>query len=131
MTSFKDFDESKIVEYSLEELKGFVNEIEMMKSVVNQKMCDELAKELKKESFDIYSRRGERKIRKISIKYSGSLVGAESFLKIINTEIKKRERYEEELRYSGRSVKNQSKMSEEEFLQKEQDKTTAYRSKIE
>lgn len=131
MTSFKDFDESKMVEYSLEELKGFVNEIEMMKSVINQKMSDELAVELKKDSFDIYSRRGERIIKKISSKYTGSIIGAESYLKIIDAEIKKREQFEEELRYSGRSVKRHKELSEEEFLQKEQDKTTAYRSKIE
>lgn len=131
MTSFKDFDESKMVEYSLSDLKGFVNEIEMMKSVISQKMNDELSEELKRESFDIYSRRGEKKIKKISSKYTGSLVGAESYLKIIDAEIKKREQHEEELRYSGRSLKRHNEMSEDEFLQKEQDKTTAYRSKIE
>lgn len=130
MTKFRDFDESKMVDYTLEELKGFVGEIEMMKSVINQKIADEIAKEVADESFDVYSNRGSKKIRNISKKYSGSIAGADSYLEIINDEIKKREQYEEELKYSGKSVRKKE-ISQEEFLQKEQDKTWAYRSKIE
>lgn len=131
MSGFKDFDETKIVDYSLDELKGFVNEIEMMQSVINQKLADELAVELKKDSFDIYSRRGERMVKKISKKYIGSLVGADSYLEILNDEIAKREQYEEQMRYSGKRVGKKEELSEEDFLQQEQDKTWAYRSKIE
>lgn len=131
MAKFKDFDESKIVDYSLDDLKGFVSEIEMMKSVINQKLADEIANEFKDVRFDIYSSRGTRKIKNISKKYAGSLTGADSYLRTIKDEIKKREQYEEELRYSGRSVKKHKEISTEEFLKKEEDKTWAYRSKIE
>lgn len=131
MVKFKDFNEENMADYTLENLKSFVGEIEMMKSVIHEKISAEIAQELKKDSFDIYSRRGIKKVKEITKKYSGQLAGAESYLGIIGTEIKKREQYEEELRYSGKSVKKQKTVSTEEFLQKEQDKTWAYRSKIE
>lgn len=131
MTSFKDFDESKMVDYSLEELRGFVKEIEMMKSIINQKMTDEIVAEVKDDSFDIYSRRGEKKIKKISGKYVGSLIGADSFLDLIQGEISKREQYEEEMRYSGRGIRKRDQLSTEEFLKKEEDKTLVHRTKIE
>lgn len=131
MVKFKNFNEENMADYTLENLKSFVGEIEMMKSVIHEKISAEIAQELKKDSFDIYSRRGINKVKKITKKYAGQLAGAESYLEIIGSEIKKREQYEEELRYSGRSVKKQKTVSTEEFLQKEQDKTWAYRSKIE
>lgn len=131
MVKFKDFNEENMADYTLENLKSFVGEIEMMKSVIHEKISAEIAQELKKDSFDIYSRRGIKKVKEITKKYAGQLAGAESYLGIIGTEIKKREQYEEELRYSGKSVKKQKTVSTEEFLQKEQDKTWAYRSKIE
>ena len=132
MSSFKDFDESKMVDYSLEELKSFVNEINMKISVINTKCAEEMAGYLNDDTFDVYSRRGSKKMKKIAQKYAPSLVGANEYLKILGEEIKKREQYEEEMRYSGRSLKKpKPQMSQEEFLQKEEDKTWAYRSKIE
>lgn len=131
MSSFKDFDESKMVDYSLEELKTFVNEINMKISVINEKCAEEMAVYLNDDTFDVYSRRGSKKMKKIAQKYALSLAGANEYLRILGEEIKKREQYEEEMRYSGRSIKKPKQMSQEEFLQKEEDKTWAYRSKIE
>lgn len=131
MISFKDFDESKMVDYTLDELKGFVNEINLMVSVIQEKRAEEMAVYLKDDTFDFFSNRGSKKIKKIADKYSSQIIGANEFLRIIGEEIRKREQYEEEMRYSGKSIKKPKQVSEEEFLKKEEDKTWAYRSKIE
>jgi hypothetical protein len=82
--------------------------------------------------FDIYSHRGSKKIKKIADKYAPLFAAGDEFYKIISTELRKREQYEEEMRYSGRGLRTPKKYeTEEEFLQKEQDKTAVYRSKIE
>ncbi|MBE5755261.1 MAG: hypothetical protein IJ310_01915 [Clostridia bacterium] len=130
MKHVKDFDKEKIAEYTDEELKMFINQIIMQRSVLQQKCADEMQVYLGNEKFDIYSRSGERKINKISEKYAGYFAGADYLEEIINTELKKREKYNEEQKYSGRSIVRRE-MSKEEFLEKEQDKTWAYKSKIE
>ena len=131
MIPFKDFDESKLDKYSIENLRMFINEIEMKRSESREKRLTEMAECLSDERFDAYSFFGKRKLRKIAKKYDGSLAGAEIYLKMIQRELSKREDEEEIARYSGRSIVKQKQISEEEFLQKEQDKTWAYRSKIE
>ena len=132
MVSFKDFDESKLPDYTVEELRTLLNEIEMKRSVLADQCASEMAVYLKDESFDLYSARGSRKIKKIAKKYTPALEGGKEYYRIIAEELRKKENYEEEQRYSGRGlVKPKKYESTEEFLQKEQDKTWAYRSKIE
>ena len=131
MIGFKDFDESKLREYTAENLRGFLNEIEMKKSVLNEECASEMASLFKDESFDVYSFKGSRKVKKIANKYAPLIDTALDFEKMIKAEVAVREKYEDEMRYSGKSIaKPKQQMSEEEFLQKEQDKTWAYRSKI-
>lgn len=130
MVKFKDFNEEKIVEYSLENLKSFVNEVEMKKSVIMEDYASELAEYLGDDTFDVYSLKGNKTIKKIAKKYLPQIAGADEYLSILHAEIAKREQYEEEMRYSGRSIKPKKNESMEEFLQKEQDKTWVYRSKI-
>lgn len=130
MVEFKDFDESKLYEYTSENLKMFINEIEMKLSVLRESCANEMSEYLQDEKFDPYSFWGKRKLKKVAQRYDSKFVGGEEFLRIIKTELAKREKLEEDMKYSGKSIKQQ-KVIEEEFLQKEQDKTWAYRSKIE
>ncbi len=131
MVSFREFDESKIVEYTTDELRGFLNEIEMRRGVVAEKCASEMAEYVKDDRFDMYSFRGSRKIKKIAKKHLTMFAAADEFERIISDELKKREQFEEESRYSGRGLKVPKKYeSTEEFLQKEQDKTDVYRSKL-
>ena len=131
MITLKDFDESKIDEYSTENLMALVNEVDMKKSVIREKLAAEMAEVLKDERFDAYSFFGRRKLKKIAKKYDGALKGADVYMAILKKELKRREFFEEESKYSGKSIVKRKQVSEEEFLQKEQDKTWAYRSKIE
>ncbi len=131
MVAFKDFDEDKLVQYSSSELKTFINEIEMGRSVIAEKCASEMAVYLKDDKFDVYSFSGSRKMKKIAKKYQGAFAGADIYLTMLKKELAKREKEDDELRYSGRSLVKRKQETEEEFLQKEQDKTWAYRSKIE
>ena len=86
---------------------------------------------LKDDRFDMYSFKGSRKVKKIVQKHAPMFDAADEFTKIITDELRKREQFEEEARYSGRGLATPKKYeSEEEFLQKEQDKTDVYRSKL-
>ena len=132
MASIKDFDESKIVEYTDEELKSMMNEIKMKVSELSADCAEEMAVYLKDDNFDMYSFSGSRKIKKISKKYSALFDGANYLNTVIGKEIAKRDEYAEQQRYSGRSVNSDKpEMTTEEFIEKEQDKTWAMRSKIE
>lgn len=123
MVKFKDFNEDNLIDYTLDNLRSFVGEIESMVSVIKQKMSDEIFEVVNVDGFDIYSARGMRKVKKISKKYAESLAGAESYLEIINREIERREKYETNKSYED--------ISKEEFIQKEQTKIWADRAKIE
>lgn len=131
MVNFKDFDEKNMVEYTDDDLKEFYHEVEKQKSILNEQCSEEMSILLKDEKFDVYSRSGSRKIKKIADKYAGLIAVANDYLKTVGNEISKREKYEEEQRYSGQSIKKHENISKEEFLQKEEDKTWVYRSKIE
>jgi hypothetical protein len=95
---------------------------------LREKCAADMSMLLKDERFDPYSFFGKRKLQKIADKHNRMVIGANEYLKIIKTELAKREKLEDEMRYSGRSIK-QKAISEEEFLQKEQDKTMAYKVK--
>ena len=131
MVGFKDFDESKIREYSTDNLKMFIKEIEMKKSVIYEQCSSEMHQKMKDKKFDTFSFFGSRKLKKIADKYTPSLIGADDYLRIIKLEISRREKLEDEMRYSGNSLANKKTENIEEFLRKEEDKTKSYWSKIE
>ena len=128
MIEFKDFDETRLYDYTSDNLRMFINEIDMKLSVLREKCAADMAVLLKDETFDPYSFFGKRKLKKIADKHNRMVIGANEYLRIIKTELAKREKLEDEMRYSGKSIK-QKPISEEEFLQREQDKTMAYKVK--
>lgn len=130
MRHVKDFDKELIADYTDEELRNFVNQIAMQRSVLQERCAEEMNKYLANERFDIYSYFGKKKIDKISQKYAVYFSGADYIEEIIKEELKKRDKYNEEQRYTGRSVAVKE-ISKDEFLQKEEDKTWMYKSKIE
>ena len=64
MVKLKNFDESKIDEYSIEELQSLINEVDMTRSVIREKLTAEMAEKLKDDKFDAFSFFGQRKLRK-------------------------------------------------------------------
>ena len=130
MRHVKDFEKEQLPDYTDEELRTFVNQITMQRSILQDKCAEEMAVYLKNERFDIYSRSGQRKIDKISARYADLFAGADYIEEIIQAELKKRDKYNEEQKYSGRSIVKKE-ISKEEFLKQEEDKTWVYKSKIE
>ena len=65
MITLKDFDESKIDEYSTENLMALVNEVDMKKSVIREKLASEMAEILKDERFDAYSFLVEENLKRL------------------------------------------------------------------
>ena len=55
MVKLKNFDESKIDEYSIEELQSLINEVDMTRSVIREKLTAEMAEKLKDDKFDAFS----------------------------------------------------------------------------
>ena len=132
MLQLNDFDENNVAVYTRQELIAIRNEIEMKKSILNEECAAEMVELMKEKNFDVYSSSGNRKMNKVAKKYAPLLDGADYLLGIVKTELEKRDKYDEELRYSGRSLANKGpKMSTEEFLKKEEEKTWVHRSKIE
>ena len=131
MVTLKEFSEAKMDSYSVEEINSLINEVEMRKSETREKMMYEMAEQFKDERFDAFSFFGQRKLRKIAKKYDGIMAGADVYIRIFRTELARREALENTSSYTGKSIAKKKEMSEEEFLQKEQDKTWLYRSKIE
>ena len=127
-----DFDEKSVASYTRQELIAIRNKIEMKKSILNEECAAETIEVMKEKNFDIYSYRGNKKLKKISQKYAPLFSGADYLLDIIKVELEKRDKYDEELKYSGKSLASkQPKMSTDEFLKKEEEKTWVHRSKIE
>ncbi len=131
MAKLKDFDNSKINEYTVDEINEFINEIELTRSVIREKLTAEMAEKVKDDRFDAFSFWGQRALKKIAKKYDGALAGADVYMAIMKTELARREALSNTSSYTGKSIVKQKEVSEEEFLQKEQDKTWSYRSKIE
>ena len=75
MVEFKDFDESKLYEYTSENLKMFINEIEMKLSVLRESCANEMSEYLQDEKFDPYSFWGKRKLKKVAQRYDSKFVG--------------------------------------------------------
>ena len=130
MRHIKDFEKENIADYTDEELKNFLNQIAMQRGVLQTQCADEMNQYLKDDGFDVYSFWGRRKVDKISKKYASIFAGADYLEETIKEEMKKREKFNEEQRYTGKSIVKKEQ-SLEEFLEKEQDKTWAYKSKIE
>jgi hypothetical protein len=131
MVKLKNFDESKLGEYTVDEINEFINEIELTRSVIREKLTAEMAEKVKDDRFDAFSFWGQRTLKKIAKKYDGALAGADVYMAIMKTELARREALENTSSYTGKSIAKQKEISEEEFLQKEHDKTWSYRSKIE
>ena len=68
MVKLKNFDESKLGEYTVDEINEFINEIELTRSVIREKLTAEMAEKVKDDRFDAFSFWGQRTLKKIAKK---------------------------------------------------------------
>lgn len=102
---------------------------------MHDELSDAFAEELKKidsDNFDPYSFFGERKVKKISKKYAKKISEVDMLVDVIDDEMDRREKYNEEQRYtgSGKYVPRYS-LDPEEYLKQEQEKTARIRKSLE
>ncbi|MBO5344896.1 MAG: hypothetical protein IKB06_02600 [Clostridia bacterium] len=118
-----------LVDYSDERLFEFRDWIQAQGELVSEEWAEEV-KQKTSGDFDPYSFFGARKLKKIAKKYAGQVSGLNYLRELVNTEIAKREKYNEEQRYIGRGQERINE-SMEEFLRKEESKTKTYKDRLE
>lgn len=112
-----------------DELYAFRDNLATVRAQIDEEWAAELASFASGDDFDPYSRSGERKIKKLAKKYANKTVGLNYLRDLTFEEIAKRDRYKEQQMYvKGGYGKI---LSEEEFLEREEIKTKAYKSRIE
>lgn len=119
-----------IAEIGDKELVVFRNELLMKQSEIEEAYAEDIAEISKGDDFDPYSRKGERQIKKIAKKYQDITTGVDYLLEVVNTELAKRDKYNEEQRYSGKSSFAYEKQSESDFLKAEELKTMSHKAKL-
>ncbi len=119
-----------IAEIGDKELVVFRNELLMKQSEIEEAYAEDIAEISKSENFDIYTRKGERQIKKIAKKYEDITTGVDYLLEVVNSELAKRDKYNEEQRYSGKGSSAHEEQSESEFFKTEELKTMAHKAKL-
>ena len=112
-----------------DELLDFRNQLLIQREMLSSDYVEEL-KNRTKGDFDPYSRRGEKVIKKVIKKFEDRDLGLSYLEELVGEEWKKRDKYKEEQMYINGLGKN-GKMTEAEFLEREQIITEGYKSKIE
>lgn len=113
-------------EYTDEELIKIKNELEAEYSEIVADWAEDV-KNLSSDKFDPYSFFGERKLKKIADKYADQSADITIILEDIERELSLRENYNEEQKYLNSNKVKNSKMSTEEFIQKESMKTLKHK----
>lgn len=120
-----------LAEMSDSEIYAFREMLSVEREKIDDQWADEVG-EVTKGDFDPYSTFAERKLKKIGKKYAEMGSGITYLQELVAEEIRKRDQYKEEQRYSGKNkFKNDFEMSQDEFLEREEIITQSYKSKIE
>lgn len=119
-----------IANLSDKDLITLKNTLIIKEGEIEDAYTDDIAELSKDEDFDPYSRKGERMIKKAAKKYMEDIRGLDYMFEVVEKEIAKREKYNEEQRYSGKGTFSYKNQTEDEFFESEEMKTMSYRSKI-
>ncbi|MBQ8451165.1 MAG: hypothetical protein IJ538_00070 [Clostridia bacterium] len=113
-------------EFTDENLEQLLNDLEKE----NNEIVDEWAKEVKTlydEGLDPYSFWGEKKLKKVTKKYSKHSAAISVIMEDVENEISKREQFHEEQVGLGKEKRKINNISRDEFIKKEQDKTQKHK----
>lgn len=114
-------------EMSDDELFEFRDWLQTEKTTIDDEWAEEL-KNITGPSFDPYTRKGERILKKLGKKYAEKSMGVIYLQELTIDEISKRKKFKEEQRYLGKGDKKEESI--DEFLEKEGIITDTYRSRI-
>ena len=90
----------------------------------------ELQFTMNEKGFDQYTKRGEKKLNKITRKYAEMVADAEITLEMIQEELDKYEEYYEQQRYIEGGNYVDEELEDDEFLKREKEKTERIRDII-
>ena len=121
----------KFPELSDDELYHLRDTLSVEREKIDDMWADEIGK-LASEGLDHYTFSGRRMLKKVAKKYAKMGSGIAYLQELTLEEIRKRDKYKEEQKYTGKGkYKDDFNMTQEEFLEKEQIKTESYKSRIE
>ncbi len=115
------------VEMTDDEIFEFRDNFEVAKKHLYKQWADDVLAIVNEPKFDEYSFSGKRKLDKIAKKYADDFDGALYIEEVLEEEIKKREKYNEQQLYLRKGGYKGTAVSVEEFIEKEQVKTDRYK----
>ncbi len=124
--TYKDYMDIEVINYSNKELEFIYGELSAEYDDYTDKWAKEVA-DISTDDFDPYSFFGERKLKKITKKYAGTLADINSIIGIVADELNKREKVADEERYIGKGQFNSE--DKDTFLEREKMKTISYKHK--
>ncbi len=126
MIDLEQFKTLNPVDVSDEKMKYFKDELLKMHEELTDIWTEEL-KKLDNENFDPYSFSNERKLKKLAKKHSPKLAEVDMLLDVIDDELSRRDKYNEQQRYVEGVNYRQDELSDEEYFNEEVKKTERIR----
>ncbi len=126
MIDLEQFKTLNPVDVSDEKMKYFKDELLKMHEELTDIWTEEL-KKLDNENFDPYSFSNERKLKKLAKKHSPKLAEVDMLLDVIDDELSRRDKYNEQQRYVEGGNYRQDELSDEEYFNEEVKKTERIR----
>lgn len=124
----KNVNEFTLVNYSTETLLAMRDEALDKYDAYVEKWAVELKAITDEKDFDQYSKKSEKKVKKLNNKYLDPMTDIEVVLATIQEELDKRDNYNEQQRYVEGGNYIRDNISDEDFLKREQEKTERIRS---
>lgn len=108
--------------YSDEDLRTFRDNLLEIYDLYQNEWADELAEIVNKPNFDRFSYWGKRKLKKFTYKYADKMTDVEVLLEVVQEELDKRDE-----KSGVKKLREETEISENEFIQREMDKTQRIR----
>ena len=122
--TYKDYLDIDVINYSNQELEFIYGQLSAEYDEYTDKWAKEVS-DISTDDFDPYSFFGERKLKKITKKYAGTLADINGIIEVVADELNKREKVADDEKYIGKGqFTNEDKDS---FLEREKMKTISYK----
>lgn len=124
--TYKDYMYMNMINYSYQELETIHGELEVEYEKYAEAWAKEAAK-LVNDGIDPYSYLGEKKLKKLAKKHASTTSDILIILENIENELDKRDKANEEAKYSGKGTYKLDTRDKQAFIDEEHLKTISYR----
>lgn len=129
-TTYRNFINANLVDFSDDELVELKNHLEVEYGKLVEEWGNAVGKLVNVEGVDPYSFWGERKVNKVTKKYTSQTADIQILMEDIDLELSKRDNYRFEQSFIGGKSYHDTSLSEKEFFEKEQLKTLKYKQSL-